>query len=261
MSSVSKQIQLSKQKDLFEFLKYSTYKSFLRLAKGELTLEQVKHHLGDRRVGIGGGLVNQIQQREMRDSYRYFETFNQWQWFDLYHLTSHEWWLLWQDVYQTLYKPDKHRSKDGYKHLTGNERGLLYLFSRLVNQVPEDDYYYWALPELFSLPTDIINLIPIDPNKELEFNNDYFAIERVGDQLVKEIQHQVKHVLKDRQLNKEWREYLSYINESLDWVLAHIKDDPRYQGKLQRFIAQTKLIFNTSQDELRSLKRIKNNKS
>lgn len=246
MKDVSQRVRNTRQVDLVNFIHQPNYESFIKLVKSNVSYEQVMDALGGYQVGAGKVFIKDQLGGEVDNRYRYFETYDEWDWFDIYHFTNHDLWLFSKAVYRQLYIPRKRQ--EVYSVMNEMSKGAIYLTQRYMNAEEEDFYTYWMLYDILQIPASVLNQVSIPKHQSLTFNVDYFDFQKSGVSVARNLLQSVKEKQRDKDLNEDWQDWLTYIEEGLRQAIKDIKSDERYKNRFLRGLDVFVSLFRWDQE-------------
>lgn len=241
MNQASQRMRGMQNRELTNFIKYSDYNAFMRVVKSGYTASEVKRQLAGVQVGVSDLLSNQEDFLNQTNKFRYFDTYDEWEWFDVYAMTAYDLWRFWQIVYDDLYEIP--RNRQGYRHLKPDQLGVQYIFQRFIQTDLEDDYTYWMWLELTSLPIPVINQLDPRDIPQYEWNLDQFQIETSGLTLPRDLQSQMQEVLNHKGLSSDWEEVFTQMVEEFDQIIEDIRHDERYENRRGQWLEHFKGFF------------------
>lgn len=225
-----------KRDEVIKFVNNPNYDNFMVLVKSDMDLEEVQGLIKLKVTGIGEGILNK-RVHQLGKRFSYFDTFNEWRWFDLYTMDAKDCYHFWRMLNKELYQPSGWKERDGYKYLTGNEDGVYYIFQRFFSVSKESKYTHWMLDELSKLPVYVLNQMVPPESVDYPFDPDSLEVELSGNSLAKEFHFKFKDASKQKNLESDWAVYFKELSECYEIAAIEIKKDPRYKSRFIRWLS------------------------
>lgn len=233
--SIVRKVQPLKKHAIIDFIRDPNYDYFMTLVKSGMSPEDVRKEIGQQVAGIGEGILNR-KSHQLGKRFTYFDTFNEWRWFELYRMTSKDIYHFWQTVNRDLYQPERWRTSNHYDYLKGDEEGVYYIFNRFFNLRMETKYTHWMLSETAKLPNEVLNQMVAPKTIPYGFHIEHFDVERTGNSTAKELHYLFREASKRKGLEKDWQSYFSQLAAQYEEAAVKIKKDPRYKGRFIRIM-------------------------
>lgn len=180
-------------KELLTLVKKPTIDVLLKLAKKtNLTgreFKDIQAQLSNKKIL---GMKEDIITRAEYHKFRFFETHDQWHFFDLVYLDHEDLYYLWQLVDNDL----EHK-----------ERAMLYIFETFLFTPEENEYTYLLFEILYTLPYEVLENMVVPDEYSYTFDPKYYSFV-----LKRRILANLKGTKK---INKEFDEHKQYIQKGL----------------------------------------------